>query len=219
MTLMRSGGGRSLYSNWVSLLRTFATKPTVPLEIKNELIVKKHPFVRLIDRTSGKLLESKRSEEIFSTRPDNFDLILVDSRQDPPIVRLQSSSESFKLIQQREEAATRARLANKLKEMHVTTVTGEHDFDVKISRVEEWINKGWRVKIVVEEKKQRRILGKGINQPPPIDAKREIMSQIVGKLAGQAEIVGIPEIERGCLLFTLNPTQKILSKLKQERKN
>ena len=205
----------------ISLLRAFSSKPSISLEVKNELIVKRHPFLRLIDRTSGKLLEANRSEEIFSKRPDNFDLIMVDGRQEPPIVRFRSQSEVFKMVQQREEAATRARLSNKLKEMHLSTVTGEHDFTVKINHVEEWINKGWRVKIVVEEKKRKMFLGgkgKGLNQPP-VDAKKEMMQQIVSKLAGLAEIVGTPELERGCLNFVLNPCQKILSQLKQERKS
>lgn len=199
----------------LGLFRIFSSKTNAVLDLKNELIVKRFPLVRLIDRNSGKLLESKRSDEIFSNRPNNSDLILVDARQEIPVVRFQSHSEAFKLVQQKEEAATRARLANKFKEMHLTTVTGDHDFSVKIGRVEEWIKKGWRVRIVVEEKKKKVFLGKGL----PVDAKKEMMTLIMSKLIGTAEIVGTPETERGCLIFTLNPTQKILSQLKQERKS
>ncbi len=200
------------------IFRVFSSKTPAVLELKNELIVKRYPLVRLIDRNSGKLLESKSSEEIFRNRPDNLDLILVDGRQETPVVRFQSHSEAFKSAQQRDEAATRAPLANKFKEMHVTTVTGEHDFSVKIGRVEEWIKKGWRVKIVVEEKKRKVFFGKSLNQPP-VDAKKSTMTQIMSKLIGIAEVVGTPETERGCLIFNLNPSQKILSQLKQERKN
>lgn len=182
-------------------------------ELKNELIIKRHPFIRLIDNSSGKLLESKRSDLILAEKPDNFDLILVDGRQDPPIARFQSHSEAFRQAQQREEAATKARLANKFKEMHLTTVTGEHDFSVKIGRVDEWIRKGWRVKIVIEEKKKK--ISKGLTQP--VDAKKELMNQIISKLTGIAEIATPPELERGCLIFSLHATQKILSQLKQER--
>lgn len=182
-------------------------------ELKNELIIKRHPLIRLIDNSSGKLLEAKRSDLILAEKPDNFDLILVDGRQDPPIARFQSHSEAFRQAQQREEAATKARLANKLKEMHLTTVTGEHDFSVKIGRVDEWIRKGWRVKIVIEEKKKK--IGKGLAQP--VDAKKELMNQIISKLTGIAEIATPPELERGCLIFSLHATQKILSQLKQER--
>lgn len=158
-------------------------------------------------------MEPQRSDQILLSRPDNSDLIIVDGRQEPPIVRFQSHSEAFKSSQQRVEAATKARLANKFKEMHLTTVTGDHDFSVKLGKVEEWLRKGWRVKMVIEEKKQnRRILTK-----PPTDEKKEMMTQIVGKLGDVAEIVGIPETERGCLIFTLHAHQKILSQLKQER--
>lgn len=201
----------------LSLFRTFSTKFPIQQELKNELIIKRHPFIRLIDSASGKLMEPKRSDLIFAEKLDNFDLIIVDGRQDPPIVRFQSQSEAFRLAQQKEEAATKARLANKLKEMHLTTVTGEHDFSVKIGRVEEWIRKGWRVKIVIEEKRKRTKLGKGLTQP--VDSKKEMMNQIIGKLVGIAEIAIAPELERGCLIFSLHATQKVLSQLKQERSN
>lgn len=197
----------------IPLFKPFATKVPIQKELKNESIIKRHRFIRLIENSSGKLLEPKRSDLIFSEKPDNFDLILVDGRQDPPIARFQSQSEAFRLAIQREESATKARLANKLKEMHLTTVTGEHDFSVKIGRVDEWIRKGWRVKILIEEKRKK--LGKGLTQPA--DAKRELMNQIVSKLTGTAEIATPPELERGCLIFSLHATQKILSQLKQER--
>ena len=196
------------------------TSSSSSLELKNELITKRHQFLRLIDGETGKLMEPRLSNEIFTLKPDNYDLIMVDSRQEPPIVRFQSQSLAFKLVQQREEAATRSRLANKMKEMHVTTVTGEHDFNVKLGRVEDWIRKGWRVKIVIEEKKRKGSgsgSGSGSGLMQPVDAKKEMMNQIVGKLAGIAEIVTTPELERGCLIFSLHGTQKIISKLKQER--
>jgi translation initiation factor IF-3 len=191
-------------------IRLFSSAKAI--ELKNEFLIKRHPLVRIIDRVTGKLSEPTRSGTVFSERPTNFDLVLVDSRQEPPIVKFQSQSEAFKQIQLREEAATRARLANKFKEMHLTTVTGEHDFQVKIGKVDEWIRKGWRVKMVIEEKKQTK---KSIAQPA--DSKRILMNTIVGKLAGIAEIVGTPELERGCLIFTLHGSQKIMSQLKQER--
>ena len=204
MTILRS---LSLFS----FKRPFSLKIQ---ELKNEFLIRKFPFVRLIDRTTGKLTEPQRSAQILLSKPDNSDLVIVDGKQEPPIVRFQSHSETFKLAQQKEEAATKARLANKFKEMHVSTVAGDHDLSVKLGKVEEWIRKGWRVKMVIEEKRQQRnkmLLSK------PIDGKKEMLNQIMGKLGNVAEIVGIPETERGCLLFTLHGNQKIISQLKQER--
>ena len=204
MTILRS---LSLFS----FKRPFSLKIQ---ELKNEFLIRKFPFVRLIDRTTGKLTEPQRSAQILLSKPDNSDLVIVDGKQEPPIVRFQSHSETFKLTQQKEEAATKARLANKFKEMHVSTVAGDHDLSVKLGKVEEWIRKGWRVKMVIEEKRQQRnkmLLSK------PIDGKKEMLNQIMGKLGNVAEIVGIPETERGCLLFTLHGNQKIISQLKQER--
>ena len=204
MTILRS---LSLFS----FKRPFSLKIQ---ELKNEFLIRKFPFVRLIDRTTGKLTEPQRSAQILLSKPDYSDLVIVDGKQEPPIVRFQSHSETFKLTQQKEEAATKARLANKFKEMHVSTVAGDHDLSVKLGKVEEWIRKGWRVKMVIEEKRQQRnkmLLSK------PIDGKKEMLNQIMGKLGNVAEIVGIPETERGCLLFTLHGNQKIISQLKQER--
>lgn len=195
-----------------SFKRSFSSKFQFQ-ELKNEFLIRKFPLVRLIDRTSGKLMEPQRSDQILLTKPENSDLIIMDGRQEPPIVRFQSHSEAFKSSQQRVEAATKARLANKFKEMHLTTVTGDHDFSVKLGKVLEWLRKGWRVKMVIEEKKRN---SKGL-LVKPTDEKKEMMNQIVGKLGDVAEIVGVPETERGCLIFTLHANQKILSQLKQER--
>lgn len=180
-------------------------------ELKNELLVKKFPIVRLIDGKSGKLLEAQKSDTILLIKPNNSDLIIADARQEPPIVRFQTHSESYKLSQQREEAAKNARLANKFKEMHISTVTGDHDLALKLGKVEEWIRKGWRVKIVIEEKRQKRQITK------PIDEKKQLMQEVMGKLRNFADIVGTPETERGCLIFTLYGNQKIISQIKQER--
>ena len=50
-----------------------------------------------------------------------------------------------------------------------------------------------------------------------MDSKKEMMTQVTNKLSGIAEIIGTPELERGCLIFSLHGNQKIMSQLKQER--
>ena len=58
--------------------------------------------------------------------------------------------------------------------------------------------------MVIEEKRRKQsLLSKA-----PVDEKKEMMNQVMGKLGGVAEIVRIPETERGCLLFTLHANQK-----------
>lgn len=194
-------------------INNFSTKPQPLFELKNELISKKFTFVRLLDRNSGKLEDSVSVREALGRRPLNHDLVLVDGKQDPPIVRFQAQSEIYALTQQREDAATRARLSNKLKEMHLTTVTDEHDFAVKIDKMDEWIRKGWRVRVVVEEKRKRMSTGLA----PTADPKKETMTRLMGKMGDVAEIIGTPEMERGCLIFSLKGNQKIMSQVKKER--
>lgn len=198
----------------VFIKRLFSAQP----RLKNELICAQFPTARLLT-PEGKLSEQPQStQSLFSTRPPNYDLILVDGSQQPPIVRFAKPSESFKSSLKRQEAETRARLANKVKELHVTTVTGEHDFGVKCDRLVEWLGKGWRVRVVVEEKRQRMKPATSLQQRA-VDERRLMMSRITAKADEFGEVLGPVEVERGNLCFTMGPNAKTLAALKQKSSN
>lgn len=194
----------------VLIKRLFSAQP----RLKNESICAQFPTARLIT-LEGKLSDQPQStQSLYSSRPPNYDLILVDGSQQPPIVRFAKPSESFKSALKRQEAEIKARLANKVKELHVTTVTGEHDFGVKCDRLLEWLGKGWRVRIVIEEK--RRMKPSTSLQQRAVDERRMMMSKITEKTAEVGEVLGPVEVERGNLCFTMGPNAKTLSILKQK---
>ena len=152
---------------------------------------------------------------LLARRPSNHDLILVDARPTPPIVRFQPHSEAFKAELLRHEAQTRARLANKLKELHLSTATSEHDLHVKLERAREWLQRGWRVRVQVEQKRRRGNSNATIDGK--VDERRLVMATMMEQLEGVSEQSGQVEQERGNLIFTLGPTQKVLTQLKRER--
>ncbi len=183
--------------------------------LKNEALLR-FQAARLLPTAPGTPLPAEPITALLSARPAGHDLILVDSRPTPPIVRFQAHSESFKAALLRQEAQTRARLANKLKELHLSTAMGEHDFLVKAGRAEEWLGKGWRVRVLVEQKKRSR-QSKSTELTAKVDERRLVMTKIIEHLNGIGEQCGAVEQERGNLIFTLGPTTKILNRLKQQR--
>jgi translation initiation factor IF-3 len=203
-----------------TLTRFFSKGP--PQLLKNEQLARAFPTSRLIDN-EGRLQQTlTETRSLLSQCGNGFDLVLVDGHQSPPIVRFQSHAESYKLAQVRADAETRARLANKLKEMQISTVVGEHDFEFKAARIKEWIEKGWRVKVRIEDRNgaqlAHRLRKNGLGIGAHIDPKTEMMQRVVGRVAKIAEVSSAPELERGCLLFSLRPNRQVLTALKQQAK-
>lgn len=192
---------------------TAAALTSTTSQLRNESLLR-YQQARLLRPNSG-LAAAESVASLLAARPANHDLILVDARQNPPIVRFQAHSEAFKAALQRREAETRARLANKLKELHLTTATTDHDLGVKADKAREWLQKGWRVQVHIEEKRRRRPVGASLTSK--VDERRLMLTKLLGQLEGIGEQSGQVEVEQGQLLSTLAPTAKILAQLKRQR--
>ncbi len=183
--------------------------------LKNEKILKFYQELVFIDG-DGKNLGLMPVKEILAKKPNNSDLVIVDKKQTPPVSCFRSRSQEFRQVLSRIEAETRSRLANKSKEMHLSVACAIHDFNVKLRKVKEWIEKGWRVKIVIENRKnsKKHINATLVMQKCP---KRDLMHRVLQQTASIAEITGIPEMEGEFLIFNLSANASTLSKVKQSR--
>lgn len=155
---------------------------------KNDQI--KAKSVIYIDPT-GKRFDAQSVHHLLKTIDlKQWDLVEVNSSHVPPICKLVSKSESFKRQKAAEEAATRQRLKNREKEIRFGTSMAQHDFNIKLTRVKEILEKAFRVKVVVEPKG-------AINRSPI--AKEQLWRRVLDDLAGQygknLVIISAPALE------------------------
>jgi translation initiation factor IF-3 len=160
-----------------------------------EPVIRKNDQIRAktviyIDPT-GKRFDSQNVQYLLKTIDlKHWDLVEVNSSHTPPICKLVSKSESFKKQKAMEEAATRQRLKNREKEIRFGTSMAQHDYDIKLARIKEALEKSFRVKLVIEPKG-------AINRSPM--AKEQLWRKIMDSLAGQygkdLAIISAPALE------------------------
>ena len=207
----------------INFVRFFA-KAGAPLRRDADALIRKHPTVKLVDE-NGKLLSTPMNTASLLHSPPHpgLQLVIIDERQSPPVARFASISDEFNRSQARLEAETRARLANRIKEMHFGVAVSDHDYSVKLAKVRQWIEeKGWKVRIKIEDRNgpqlTQRLKKFGLNhERTSLNPKQEMMHKITQQLAGWAETTATPELERGSLFFTLQPNQKMLSAIKTRK--
>ena len=129
--------------------RSFAQK-TIKGPLKNEQI--QLPQVVLVDENNNKQGPMSPSS-ILSTMNRRFqDLVLVNPTHSPPLVKIISRSEVFRKQQSLEDAARLLRLRQREKEVRFGTSMANRDFEMRFAKVQELLEKAWRVRIVVEGK-------------------------------------------------------------------
>jgi translation initiation factor IF-3 len=214
LTLLLSVPMSILFSSCIRLFTSASTKLSKTTLPKNEALLR-FQTARLLESTG--LRPASPVSALLATRPPSHDLILVDGRPDPPLVRFQAHAEAFKAQLLRKEAETRSRLANKLKELHLSTATSAHDFATKAGKARDWLLRGWRVRVLVEQKQQQRRKSATLTEGKG-DERRAVLARMMEHLAGIAEQSGAVEVERGNLVFTLGPTTRVLTQLKLSKR-
>lgn len=106
------------------------------------------PNVRLIDAAGNQLgiQDIKKALEIANVQ--GFDLVEVSPNAEPPVCRLMDYGK-YKYQQSKKHHKKKAVHTVQTKEIKVRPFTGEHDLDVKIRHIHEFLEKGDKVKITM----------------------------------------------------------------------
>jgi len=104
--------------------------------------------VRLIDAEGGQLgiVDTRRAIEIATEQ--GFDLVEVSPNTDPPVCRLMDYGK-FKYQQSKKLHKKKSQHTAQTKEIKFRPFTGDHDFSVKLRHINEFLDKGNKVKITV----------------------------------------------------------------------
>lgn len=142
--------------------------------------------VRLIDE-EGEVVGVMPSSQAFAiARERNLDLVEVSPMAVPPVCRLMDYGR-FKYEQQKKEGEARKRQkTSELKEIRMRPKTDDHDLNVKVRKVEEFLGEGDKVKVAVVFR------GREMAHP---DLGRRLLEQVIAELKNVAVTERPPMLE------------------------
>ena len=154
--------------------------------------------VRLID-AEGKqagILDTRKALEI--AEKEGFDLVEVSPNADPPVCRLMDYGK-FKYQQSKKNVKKKTQHTVHTKEIKFRPFTGEHDLEVKLRHILEFLEKGNRVKItMVFRGREMRFREQGQN----------LLKDIAEELMDVGVIERDPKMEGRNLIMTVAPKKK-----------
>jgi len=140
----------------------------------------KSPEVRVIDNKGEMLGVLKTAEAVRKAAAEGVDLVLVAEKANPPVARMIEFSK-FKYQQGKKERSGMGKSkSTNVKEVRFTPFMANNDFERRLDRAKEFLNDGYRVKLVV------KIVGRQITRK---EFGKELMAKAIEKLAdlGRAE--------------------------------
>lgn len=128
--------------------------------------------VRLIDVNGEQLGVKSRNEALEIAEKANLDLVLVAPQAKPPVARIMDYGK-YRFEQQKKEKEQRKnqKVIN-VKEIRLTPVIEEHDFNTKLRNARKFLGKGDKVKVSV------RFRGRAITHK---ELGREVLDRFADK--------------------------------------
>jgi translation initiation factor IF-3 len=155
-------------------------KRNKPKHILNDRI--RYKEIRLISDMSEPIVTSIDKAKSLA-KEKGLDLMLVSDKANPPVVRLCDYKKFlYKEKKKKEEQLKNNKKNNKtMKEMRFTPNISDHDVEVKLSKVKEFLKDGHKVKLEV-----RKIFGRNA------DYKREESKKLLLSIAVKLEDIAVP---------------------------
>ncbi|MDE2492013.1 MAG: translation initiation factor IF-3 [Elusimicrobia bacterium] len=152
--------------------------------------------VRLIDSDGTQIGVRPINEALGIARQRGLDLVEIAANANPPVCKILPYSK-FKYEQEKKEREARKKQkAGLLKELRFRPNIGQHDLDVKVRQIEEFIDSHDKVRVTVVfrgREMQHRDLG------------MKLLMSIVDKLAAKAAVEQKPLPDRNRLVMVLIP--------------
>lgn len=139
-----------------------------------------------------------------------LDLVEVNGRTTPPVARILDHGKMLYEQQQKAEAADKARrLQQKMatpKEMQFSARIADHDLEVKMRKVTEWLEQGYRVQLVVKHRREEEA------------AAAEALTYLSTRLQSEFKVdVGPQQVQRKALTVLIKPLPQQQQQHKQQQ--
>jgi translation initiation factor IF-3 len=103
--------------------------------------------VRLIEEGGSRIMSSL--EASILAKNSGLDLILINDKSDPPIVRIEEYSKFLYHIEKQEKLNKKKQKASELKEIQLSPDIADNDLGTKSAKAKEFLEKGNKVKVLV----------------------------------------------------------------------
>jgi len=157
--------------------------------------------VLVIDENGNSLGEHPTFEAIKMANERDFDLVCVAPNATVPVCRYMNYSKyRFEMQKRAREAKKNQKIAT-VKEIRLSPVMGDNDFDYKWRNGCKFLNEGDKVKVVLSFKKRERLLNYG-------NPENTIMEKFIAMTQDIAVVEQKPVLEGKRLIAVLAPKKK-----------
>jgi translation initiation factor IF-3 len=136
-------------------------RPKKRLHLINEDI--RAPEVRLIDENKTQLGVVPIAKALAVAREKELDLVAISPKAVPPVCRLLDYGKYLYSLQKKAHEAQKQQRKVHVKEIKFTPVIGEHDIEVKLKKIKQFLEDGNKVKITIwlkgRQKRRPEMLG------------------------------------------------------------
>ncbi|MFC0015673.1 translation initiation factor IF-3 [Allobacillus sp. GCM10007491] len=152
--------------------------------------------LRLIDVNGEQLGVKSRNEALEIAEKANLDLVLVAPQAKPPVARIMDYGK-YRFEQQKKEKEQRKnqKVIN-VKEIRLTPVIEEHDFNTKLRNARKFLGKGDKVKVSV------RFRGRAITHK---ELGREVLDRFAEQTNDISNAESKPKMEGRSMFMMLAP--------------
>lgn len=160
--------------------------------LKNQRI--HYPSIIVIDENNNRLGPLNPRQYLATLDLKKYDLVLVNPKNVPPLARLIPRAMAVEQERRQEEIRSLERRKTRMKEVQFGSSIGEHDRRIRLDHLCEFLEKAYRVKMVVESK--------GVSKRNPI-IKEQLQSSLMSHLREKY----------GKDLQVISPTESLYGKL------
>jgi len=107
------------------------------------------PKVRLVDDNGKQLGLMDTKQALRLAEEKGLDLVEVAPNAKPPVCRIMEFSKFIYSIQKREKDLRKHKRHTQIKEVRLRPKTSQHDLDIKLKKIVEFIEEGHRVKVSI----------------------------------------------------------------------
>ena len=154
--------------------------------------------VRLIEGSGSRIMSSL--EASILAKNAGLDLILINDKSDPPIVRIEEYSKFLYNIEKQEKLNKKKQKASELKEIQLSPDIADNDLSTKSAKAREFLEKGNKVKVLV--------ILKGRQKAHPQRGELTLL-KFINSLAEFGDAETLPKYENFRYNVILKPRKKI----------
>ncbi|MFN3698962.1 MAG: translation initiation factor IF-3 [Dictyoglomus sp.] len=106
--------------------------------------------VRVVGEDGKQLGVMPLSEALRIAREKGLDLVEVAPNANPPVCRIMDFGKfKYELSRKEKEAKRNQKIASEVKEIKIRPNIEEHDYQVKLKKIREFLEKGYKVRLII----------------------------------------------------------------------